>query len=151
MSTTITDALDQIETELVALLTGYTRLPFPSVIEANTEGSLRLGFAIDVGPGVNTKELASCKMVIERDVSVILTRQVYAGSLDVDTKYDAVKNILEDHLIVVKHFEQNPQLGGIVTVFDYDSDNGVEPVFADKENFIKIELNFKLKYFEDLT
>lgn len=143
-----TDFLARIE----AVLPTHKRLPKPYRIEENSEQFLDQGFAIQIGPGVNTQRLLSCQVSIRREFIVILTRKFIASELSRLPKQVVELNLLEDQRLITRDLESDPTLGSTnVANSGYVSDTGVSFVFTERENVLRLNSVFFCEYLEDLN
>lgn len=149
---TISDAYDEIRADLKILFPNKFQLTNAVNIEDNTAAALRDGFGIRIAGATNTERQLACKLSQERDIVIILTERTFTKELDIDKKFDAMKSIVEQQLVVIKKYEKEPTLvNGDVPIFRYSSDQGVENVSGEEETFFKIESIFKMEIFENLT
>lgn len=146
----ITSIFDAMVTRVSGVLTDHARLTDPYNIEQNTDLTLEKAFGVAVLDGVNTERNLSCQLSVQRTVQVSIARRYSAHELDIISKDDTVKALLEDHFLVVDAFEEEPTLGSLVAKGAYSSDSGI--IFIrDNEPFLAIQTNFLMEYFEDLT
>lgn len=147
----ISTIFDDFKSSVSALLSGHSQLTNPFDTAQNVESVLTRGYGIRLGPGNNTNRNISCKMSVQRELTLIITRKAYAQELNITGKESVEKQILEDQYLVIKAVQQSPTLGSsAITKIDYSSDNGIEFIFTDRDNFLKIETVFTVEYFEEL-
>jgi hypothetical protein len=150
----ISDIYDEVKSRVTAQLPSHKLLPNPYRVESNPETFLRQGVGIKINEAVNTEEIVNCSISIDRSIQIAVTRQYYTTELDRNNLEDVEKILLEDFALITHDVEKNPNLN--ITALNeyphikYVSDNGIELVFDDKDNFIKIVGNFTVKYFENL-
>jgi len=113
--------LTDLKAELAALFPSHSQLSNPYSVAENTEGALRQGWGFRPSAGLNAKRNISCKLSIDRDIVILLTRQVFAGELDVDSKDAADRLLLEDHFTLIKNFEEKTEFSQVAAM-DYISD-----------------------------
>ena len=147
----IVDAYDALRDELKTLFPDKFELVNTNEVEKSPSNTLVDGFGIRVGPARNTnRQLSDCLSVV-RDMTIILTKQTFTQQLDADSKHDKNNELLEEHFIVIKRYEGNPTIGpNSLTKFIFDSDNGIENIVPGDEKYIKIEINYKMEYFEKI-
>lgn len=154
--TNISTAFDAIKDRMEALFpsaSGWYQMANPYEAEQNTLATHSKGWGIGLGPGVNTNRNLSCKLSIQRSITVTFLLRRYANELDIDPKETAEKEILESQYILIHDFEKTPALNNSstgITRFVYAGDNGIENVFAGNEAFIKLVTTYELEYFEHL-
>lgn len=152
----ISTAFDQIKLRMQTLFpeaSGWVQMANPYEPEQNTLAVMNKGWGIALGPGTNTNRNLSCKLSVQRSISVTIMRRRYANELDIDPKETAEKALLEDQYILIKDFEKAPALNNStsgITRFQFASDAGIENVFAGEEAFIKLVTTYELEYFEHL-
>lgn len=147
----ISDAYQALRDELKVLFPAKIELTNANEIDKNTENARINGFGVRIGPARNTNRNTSDCLSVERDMTVILTKRTFVQQLDIDSKVDKNKELLEEHFKVIKKYEAEPTLGSTnITKFIYDSDNGIENIVPGEEKFIKIEINYKMEYFEKI-
>lgn len=152
----ISTAFDAIKAKMQTLFTevnGYYQLANPYDVEENTITMHEKGWGVALGAGANTNRELSCRLSVQRSISIILTRRRYANELDITPKEDAEKALLEDQYTLIKAMENefalNNNVSGI-TRFTFSSDGGIESVLAESDAFIKLVSVFELEYFENL-
>lgn len=147
---TITTIYDQILTELGVILPNHTVIPNAYSLTENSDKAFFKGYGVAVGPGENGKRLITGKYDITRSILISIVRKTFAG--DFQAKDTAVKNILEDQILILAEAAKNDNfgLGSSVASFQYESDAGVE-LLTDEAKFIKIDTVFSVVYFEDIS
>lgn len=147
----ISTAFDNFKSMVASLLTSHLAITNPYAVEENTEGALTIGYGVIFGAAENTNRLVGCKMSVRRDFRLVITRKFYAQELNITGKEDAAKSLFEDQKLVIAYVEKNPTIGSsAIAKIDYVSDNGIEFVFTEKDNYLKLETVFRVEYFETL-
>jgi hypothetical protein len=147
----ISTAFDDFKNKIIALLASHVQLTNPYAVEENTEGALNQGFGVIFGAGENTRRLVGCKMSVARNFNLVLTRKFYAQELNISGKETTAKDLFEDQKTVILEIEKNPTIGSTaIAKIDYVNDNGIEFVFTEKDNYLKLETTFRVEYFETL-
>ena len=79
--------------------------------------------------------------------------KVRAREFNITLKSSTDDALFEDQKLLLVDFESDPTLGDSVNVENttYQGDNGVEFVFIEKDNFLKLDTIVLIEYFEDLT
>lgn len=149
----ITDVYNAIEARLVAVLPNHKRLPHPDLLELNTPQTLRQGYGILIGQGVNSVRETGCRVSIQRDFIVSITRESFQSDFVADKRETAEKTVYEDLKLVIEDVETDPKIGtsNVLIGAKYLSDAGTELVLIDKLSFIKVEAIIQVEYFEDIT
>lgn len=149
---TISDAYDYLVTKVSGVLTDHTRIRNAYELEDNSDKVVDKGWGINVQPGYNPQLTVSCEGSYIRTFEIVITRRVNAKTQDGAAVGTVEKLLLEDHYTVFKELEKGDGIraAGIakLTVL---SDNGREPVFPDKNNYIADRLLVEITYFEDLN
>lgn len=146
----ISNIYDAIKTRVATIYPTKRELSDSLFIDNNDELSLNDGYAIHFGTGVNTNRQLGCQYSLQRVITITLTRLIKGTHKDIDKIETIEKLILEDHILLVKDFTENENIGAVVVKRDYVTDGGIERVFTDKKNFIMMETTFQIEYFEDL-
>jgi len=147
----ISTAFDNFKTRLSTLLPSHVELTNPYSVEQNTEGALNQGYGVILGPGSNSKRLVGCKLSVVRSFNLVLTRKFYAQELNITGKETTAKDLFEDQKLVIADTEKNPTIGSsAIAKIEYESDNGLEFVLTEADNYLKLETVFKVEYFETL-
>lgn len=150
----ISDIYDEIQTRVTGLLPTHTLLPHTSRIEANPETFLRQGLFISYKEGLNGEKTVNCQTQTTRTIQIGVTRVYFTTELNRTHTENIEKQLLEDFEIIKDDFEKIPTLNiPLVTEYPtlvYKTDNGIENVFDDKDNVIKIVGSFELNYEKNL-
>ena len=147
----ITDIREELETIIAAAVTGYRQIPNPYEIEKTSNVILKKGFAIAFGPGTNTERLLSCQLSVDREMAIVLTRQVSSTEHDTNRREEIEKDIFEDHYLIIKAIEKDPSLNNKAARARYVGDNGLEFLSLENSRYFVLQSNFAFEYFEDLT
>lgn len=102
-----------------------TRIPNPYELERTSSLLLIKGFGVFVGPGTNPRTEQSCRIRLNRDFGIVLTRQITATEHDIGTIAPIEKAMFEDQLALIKAFDQNT-LNGSVSDVTFTGDGGLE-------------------------
>ena len=148
--TSISNIRAALETMIDGVVTGYTKIANPYELEKISNVILRKGYGIAFGPGANTnREL--CQMSVDREFSVVLTREVAATEHDADGRETVEKAIFEDQHLIIKAIEADASVGGTASRGRYISDGGIEYVGIENSRYYALVSNFAIEYFEQLT
>lgn len=149
--TKISDAYDLMILRLQTLFPDHRQIPNPYKLDENSELLLRQGYGLSISVGENTNRQVGCQMSIRRDMIVSLTRVVRANEFDVSAKDSAIKQLFEDQYLLIKDVETYPGLNSndIVSA-KYTTDNGIQFVFGEKDNYMALETTIAVEYFENL-
>lgn len=149
----ITTLYDQFVSRLVSLLPQHKKLSDPYLFEKNTDSEKRQGFGIRTGPGNNPQLQVSCNIILDQEITLVLTRLTKAHETERDKKAATEKALLEDLFLVIRDVEAQPSLGIPATVIGgaYQSHGGIEFVQAERDDYLKIEATFTFRYVEDFN
>jgi len=149
-----TDVFDALVARVAAVLPDHKRIPNPYIIEQNSERILNKGQGVTFGPGENTFRRLTNQLSVARDFSVIITRKSIKKETDSSGRAEDIQLLFEDQKLVIDDVEKNTTLLDStlsVAKSDYLSDNGLEFIYGEKDNFIKVESVIRVEYIEDLT
>jgi len=149
--TKITNIREELESIIAASIAGYKQIPNPYEIEKTSNVILKKGFAIAFGPGTNTERLLSCQLSIDREIAIVLTRQVSSTEHDTNRRESIEKDILEDQFLIIRAIERDPSLNNKAARARYVGDNGLEFLSLENSRYFVLQSNFAFEYFEDLT
>jgi hypothetical protein len=149
--TKITNIREELESIIAASIAGYKQIPNPYEIEKTSNVILKKGFAIAFGPGTNTERLLSCQLSIDREMAIVLTRQVSSTEHDTNRRESIEKDILEDQFLIIRAIERDPSLNNKAARARYVGDNGLEFLSLENSRYFVLQSNFAFEYFEDLT
>lgn len=149
----VSDVYDALVTRVTTVLSTHSRLVNPYEILENNKQLLEKGVGIAIGPGVNTKRLVSCQLSVARDFIVVVTRIVRANQFDITSRVATEKQLFEDQKLLIDDVEGSPRLGDptAVTLSAFESDSGLEFIFADSNAFIKLDTIIRVEYIDSLT
>lgn len=151
ISTAYAALLTRIETVLGTVAGGYKRIPNPYEVPDNSEQELRKGYGLALLTGENTNRQVNCKVSINRNIEVILTR-LYTGKIeDAPGKAALEQLLLEDQHKLINDFEQDVSINGSTMYTRYVSDSGIEFVSGVSGRFFMLKTQFSLEYMEDFT
>jgi hypothetical protein len=151
LTSKITALRDALKTLVETTLTGYRQIPNPYETEKTANVILKKGYGLAFGPASNTERLLSCQLSVEREIVLVLTRQVSSTEHDTDRREDIEQAILEDQFLVIQALEADSSLGGNVSRAAFLSDNGLEYVAIENSRYFVLQSSFVFEYFEDLT
>lgn len=125
-----------------------TALINPYEIEENPEIILKRAFGFYMGPAQDQGTITSM-VAINRDVIITLTIETKASQHNNEKRTNAEKVILDEHFKLVKMLHADPAVNEKVSGIIYQNDNGIEFIFGDKTNFLKIVSRFQMAYIEN--
>ena len=122
----------------------------PYSIELNDEFSLADGWSFFIGPVINTQEMASCQLSLERDIVINRTLKNFGTKEDVAIRRATEKTLLESGYQLILAVEQDPVLQPLLELITFVGDNGVEVVQGEETQFLALRSTFTIKYYEQL-
>jgi len=146
----ITTIYDEFITIVETLFPTRYSLPDTMLIENNDERFLENGYAIHFGPSLNTSRTVCNQVTTQRQVSITLTKAIYATHRDLDKIQAAEKALFEDQFSLLSNFQLNEELDNICPKRSFVSDNGVERILGAQKNFVMIESVFQIEYHENI-
>ena len=149
----ISTAYNNFVTRVDAVLTsgnGWVKLPNAYRLEKNPEIYLNQGYAIGLGPGVNTKRVLSNTLSISREFIVTLVRVQDATDLEVTLKQTAEKTLFEDLKLLIADLEGNSTLNSGSILCSYQGDGGIEAIDGETQEFLSLRATFIIEYFETI-
>jgi hypothetical protein len=147
----ISTIMDNFRARMAAVLADHKELSYPRSLFNNNELFLTKGQGCYLGPGINTQRNLSCRLSKQINMTVVITRANRGHDRDIETRILAEKNLLEDQLLIIKDIEKDSSLDSVAARVVYQSDNGIDEVFVNEKDFLFIQTNFLIEYFEDLT
>ena len=75
MSTTITDVYNNFVTIIETALPSHKRLHNPYAVEENPEMIVRKGWGLQIDDGINSNRCISPEYYLQRNFSVVITRE----------------------------------------------------------------------------
>ena len=149
-------AISSIYDSIVSLLdttyaSGYTKLKNPYEIEENDNKSLNRGYGLRISPGDNSNRQISCHLSMRRDITFFNTIVNRGTERDDTIRETAEKNLLEDHFKLIEALENDPTINTLCAKMVYVSDNGIEQIYGEANNYLMIETTYEIEYLENLS
>lgn len=147
----ITTVYDAILTELAALYPAKTRIPYPYSLVDNNARFLSDGYGVTIGPS-SFEQFEFCDFMTVRDVTVIVTKEVFRTDSDYNVIDDITKSLLEDIYEVQKLFYSYNELNvpNDVAKVDLGGVSAVEEVASGKQSFLSMSATFNFFIIEKL-
>lgn len=145
---TISTAFDKIITKVSTELSSHARLTQPNKIEQNPERILALGYGVAFGGATEADLQLGCDYVLNRNINILISRKYFAHEFDIESKQVTEKALFEDEKLILDAFASDNNLDGTVVDFKFISDDGLEFVFTEKDQFMFISMNYELTYLE---
>jgi len=141
---------DRFVTRLGVLLPNHLRLPNPYEPAENNALFLKQGYGVKIGQGTNTNRVISNQLSIDRAYLVVITRQFFALESDAASKASTEKQLIEDSLLLIKDLESDPSMGGLAMNASYQSDDGINAIFTEKDQYLSTTVTINVEYLESL-
>lgn len=145
----ISTIFDAVGTFLGATYPSHKTMVNPYDVTLNDNFILNQGVGFLIGPAINSKKFLDCKISVQRELIIKLTRVQRGTDRDYDIRQTAEKLLLEDQFTLIKELEKDPTINDLVSQLSWESDGGIEFVYPDKINYLLIESRFLLEYFEE--
>lgn len=138
--TAISDLYDGIEDMLESLFAAptYRRIVNPYTLELNDELHLRRGWAFIIGPKSSAGLTTGRYEQFNVQITVIQTIKQSGTDRDTSIRQTAEKTLLEDQFLLIDYLRQNTQLFSKLWSLDYESDEGIEFIFTEQQNYFTI-------------
>jgi len=150
---TISSAFDLLKTAVTTALPNHTLLVNPYSVEENPDVYLNQGVGIGFGTGLNTNREICPKLYVRRAFFIVITRNYFATDLNRSDKESTEKQLFEDELLVLQELLADvlATLDQAVAKTKFLGDNGIETVFGEKDNFLKVIMQFEFEYYETIN
>ena len=149
---TISTLFDTIKSAATATLSSHYVLSNPYNPEENDELSLNQGVGVAFGSGQKSDREIDNHLWIRRSFSIVVTRRFFATELNTSDKETTEKDLFEDQKLLIIKMMQDPLVGisNSVAKLIFISDNGIETIFGEADNFLKLVSNFEVEYRETI-
>jgi hypothetical protein len=150
MSTAITALYDGMVTILGNTFAAptYKKLVNPYVPELNDALSLARGYGFIIGPKQARPDKLGRYEGFNAEITVIQTIINRGTDRDITIRETAEKNLLEDQFNLIDYFRLNTAPISKIWDISYESDNGLEFVFTDKQNYVMIRTTLRAIFSE---
>ncbi len=147
----ISTVYDAILTELAALFPNKTRIPYPYSLPDNNARFMQDGYALAIGSS-SFEQFEFCDFMTVRDVTVILTKEVFRTDSDFNVIDDITRQLLENVYEVQKLFYSYNELNvpNDIAKVDIGSVTAVEEVISGKQSFLSMSATFQFYIIEKL-
>jgi hypothetical protein len=134
---------DGVETWLSALFTAptYKRLVNPYTIESDVSLNLNRGWTFVIGPKTPANLTTGRYWQFNVNLQVIQTISQKGTDRDITIRQTAEKLLLEDQFTMLDSLRTTTTFDTKVWNLEYESDNGLEFVFTEQQNYYKIVTN----------
>lgn len=151
MSSKISSVYDAIVSELEALYPNKTRIPYPYSLTDNNARFLIDGYGFTIGPA-SFEQFEFCNFMTSREVTVVITREIFRTDSDAITVDDVAKALLESVYEVQKLFYSYNELNvpSDIAKVDIGSVSAVEEVISGKQSFLSMSASFNFFILENL-
>lgn len=153
----ISQAYDDITAVITSVFPNHNELINPYVLELNDDLTFDKAWGLAIGEGENSNLQLGCRLSVDRNFRLTLTRKIFAGQLQRNVEAIAArrateKQLFEDQYLILKEFETNPTItdSSVITKFVWQSDNGLELLKTEKSDIIFLTTVLKLTYLEEL-
>lgn len=142
---------DKIVDELALLYPDKTRIPYAYSLADNNARFLIDGYGLQIGAST-FEQLEFCNFMNNREVTVVLTKEVFRTDSDADVIDDISKALLENVYDVQKLFYSYNELGieESIAKVDIGSVSAIEEVISGKQSFLSMSASFNFYILENL-
>ena len=137
----IVQIYDAIYALLATLYPNKIRIPNPYSLDDNNNAMLKNSYGVIMGPSINTDQLQGSMIVMDRDCSIVLTKQIFDNNTDSTIRVTAEKEIITDMLAIIKGVVGMPGTDN----FKFINDEGIEFALNDNFGYLKHTANFVFK------
>jgi hypothetical protein len=147
----VTAVYDALVLELSSLFPNKTRIPYAYSLGDNNARFLIDGYGLSIGAS-NFEQFEFCNFMNARDVSVVLTREVFRTDSDASVIDSVTKELMESVYDVQKLFYSYNELGvpNDIAKVDIGSVSAVEEVLSGKQSFLSMTATFQFYIIESL-
>ena len=147
----VTAVYDALVLELFSLFPNKTRIPYAYSLGDNNARFLIDGYGLSIGAS-NFEQFEFCNFMNARDVSVVLTREVFRTDSDASVIDSVTKELMESVYDVQKLFYSYNELGvpNDIAKVDIGSVSAVEEVLSGKQSFLSMTATFQFYIIESL-
>ena len=145
----ISTIYDTIYSAMTATFTGRKDLVDTYDLSKNDDQWIRSGYGVIIGSANNSGQLKRKPVAVERSIDIVLTNRVYGTERSSDARKVTEKLLLEDACNVTNMIKNNSTITRIVDNIEFENDNGIEQVMADKNNYLSIRINIIINYMEN--
>ena len=147
----VTAVYDALVLELSSLFPNKTRIPYSYSLGDNNARFLIDGYGLSIGAS-NFEQFEFCNFMNARDVSVVLTREVFRTDSDASVIDSITKELMESVYDVQKLFYSYNELGvpNDIAKVDIGSVSAVEEVLSGKQSFLSMTATFQFYIIESL-
>ena len=151
MSSKISTIYDKLLVELAALYPNKTRIPYAYSLGDNNARFLIDGYGLIIGSS-NFEPYEFCNFMNIREVTVVLTKEVFRTDSDPVVIDSITKALLENVYDVQKLFYSYNELGipNDIAKVDIGAVSGVEEVISGKQSFLSMTATFQFYILESL-
>ena len=147
----VSSVYDALIIELASLYPNKTRIPYAYSLADNNARVLINGFGLTIGSS-SFEPFEFCNFMNAREVSVVVTKEVFRTDSDAQVIDDITKSLLEDIYEVQKLFYSYNELGvpNDIAKVDIGSVSAVEEVNSGKQSFLSMTATFQFFIIESL-
>lgn len=154
MTTKVSTLYDTVKSYLDSALSSATLIPNVYFLERQSSQFLDNGYGFTMGAASNLNNQLSCRLGMERDLAIVLTRRISATEFD-DSRFATIeKQIFEDQLTVIKKFDNETGLNSSnISDVTFVGDTGLEVLTTSDQvgKFYVLTSIFRCRYIENLT
>jgi len=146
----VSDLYDGIDSILSTVYpsTTYKELVYSTFVELNDFISLNRGYGFNIGAKEGVSLTTGRYQQFSAEIQIVNTIVNRGTDRDLSIKKLAEKTLLEDQFLLLDYLRTNTASIAKVWVLEYLGDNGIEPVFPDKANYVMIRTSLRAVFAE---
>ncbi len=136
---------DQIYSVIETLFDTKRELLNPYETEDNNSLRLKQGYSLEIGPSADTGNMPS-GIDFSRAIGITLTKINIASDKSSGDRKTKEKELLAEQLSLIAALKSGLTL---VNTVSFLGDDGIEYVFNEREDYLKLRSNFNINYFKE--
>lgn len=135
---------DRIFVALEAAFPDRKELINPYIITDNNNLYLKSGYGVELGPMAKSEAFNRVQRQFQRNVSISLTEKIASTDKDTLVRRSKEKELISDQLTLITTLKNNISSDWV----EFVSDEGIEYIFDERDNYIRLRANFIINYNE---
>lgn len=135
---------NQIFTAIEAALPDRVELINPYNIIDNNNLYLKSGYGVELGSMAVSEAFARVQRQFQRVVSISLTEKIVSTDKDTSIRRSKENKLVSDQLTLITTLKNSISSDYV----EFISDEGIEYIFDERDNYIRLRTNFNINYNE---
>lgn len=135
---------NQIFTAIEAALPDRVELINPYNIIDNNNLYLKSGYGVELGSMAVSEAFARVQRQFQRVVSISLTEKIVSTDKDTSIRRSKENKLVSDQLTLITALKNSISSDYV----EFISDEGIEYIFDERDNYIRLRTNFNINYNE---